>query len=179
MSGCDFDDAPRAVDMAEYMGSPSRPAPWRKAGKGCTKETLPHHPTPDVGRTDQAKTKNCEDQKRKAEIWEYGAASSKPFTPPHSPERGQASHLFSAGPLSPLEVQVVDPAQPKAKILNQTLEPWPFDPSPVCVLPDLGDVLTDWRRVPTVFTKTRDRLLTTEMSHRFCRMSISRSMERW
>lgn len=117
--------------------------------------------------------------KRKAEIWEYGAASSKPFTPPHSPERGQASHLFSAGPLSPLEVQVVDPAQPKAKILNQTLEPWPFDPSPVCVLPDLGDVLTDWRRVPTVFTKTRDRLLTTEMSRRFCQMSISRSMERW
>jgi transposase len=33
--------------------------------------------------------------------------------------------------------------------------------------------------VSTVFTKNCDRLLTTEMSRRFCRMNTSRSMARW
>jgi transposase len=32
---------------------------------------------------------------------------------------------------------------------------------------------------PSVFTKNRDRLLTTEMSRRFCRTSTSRSTARW
>ncbi len=33
--------------------------------------------------------------------------------------------------------------------------------------------------VPTVFTKNRDRLLTTEMSRRCCRTITSRSTARW
>jgi transposase len=33
--------------------------------------------------------------------------------------------------------------------------------------------------VPTVFTKNRDRLLSTEMSRRFCRTNTSRLLARW
>lgn len=43
----------------------------------------------------------------------------------------------------------------------------------------VGLGINDPASVLTVFTKNRDRLLTTEMSRRFCRTSTSWSMARW